>query len=142
MTDWMTEGIPPKRSELAQRFRTALGDNLGLRFAGSELTAAERDELPEVRAELEQSAYPDGRRQVRHGIKVNHGTFLLELESTRLILKQGRIMRIRHRDRALDELKGLAPSSKAFERAARRCLGPTGAIPLVDEAREIVRGIP
>ena len=142
MTDWITEGTPPERFELAERFRTDLGRNLGLCFGGSQLGAAELDELPQARVELEQGVDPNGRRQIRHGIKVNHGTFLLEFESTRLILKQGRIQRIRHRNRDLDELQGLVPISAAFDRAARRCLGPVAASPLIGEAREAIRGIP
>jgi len=141
MTDWQTQGGPPDRVALARRFRLDLERRLGCRLAESDLHPGERAGLADARMELAEPSGTASRRLIPHGIKVNHGTYLLEFGDTRLILQAGRIARLQHAGRHLDGLRGLTPGAEAFRRQVHRHLGDRRASGVVAETNEAVRGI-
>ncbi len=98
MTCWEAYAPPPAESALRIALREAFGAAFDCRFEPANISAAEATAMEAAREDCEVVCAPGARRRVRHGIKVNHQTYLVETgagaDSLRLWLAHGRIHRI------------------------------------------------
>lgn len=131
VTDWQAQGVPvPDDASLASALSEAFEAVLGWRLQASVVDAREQAAIEAAREDMIAEPDHDGQRHVRHGLKINHGLYLLEsggeADWVRVLWREGRVARIASAEQGEHGWAQACVAAPAEREALVAALAPAG----------------